>query len=129
MAIRLLAWASRLPAVEVRQSRMASAATSALCLAEGRAGGPRVAFIDANEFCHILPPPEGTIHLTLPAAERAFAIECGWAEEHPIARTGALSPNLVTLYAPRDEGELAVAQRLIESSWQFARGFAEAVDD
>jgi hypothetical protein len=123
VAVRLLARASMLPGVEIRQSRMASDTTSALSLVDGCAGGPPESFIDANEFCHVLPPPEGTIHLTLPPAERAFALASGWAEEHPVARAGALSRFLVTLYAPRDEGELAVALRLIESSWRFARGF------
>lgn len=120
IAIRLLASASGLPYVEIRQSRMASDATSALSIVDGCAGGPAEAFIDACEFCHVLPPPEGTIHLTLPSAEKAIAIEGGWAEEHPVSRAGALSPLLVTLYAPRDEDELAMAVRFIESSWRFA---------
>lgn len=131
ISVQLLARASRLPNVQVRQSRMASAATSALSLADGCAGGPAEAFIDGAEFCHLLPPPEGTIHLMLPSAERAFAVEFGWGEQHPVARAGSLWRCLVTLYAPRDEGELSVALRLIESSWHFARGLAdaEAADD
>ena len=131
ISVDVVARASRLPNVQVRQSRMASAATSALSLADGCAGGPNEAFIDGAEFCHLLPPPEGTIHLMLPAAERAFVIEFGWGEQHPVARAGSLWRCLVTLYAPRDEAELSVALRLIESSWQFARGFtgAEAADD
>lgn len=120
IAFRLLASARGLPYVEVRQSRMACGGTSALSLVDGCAGGPAEAFIDACEFCHVLPLPQGTIHLTLPAAEREFAIAGGWAEEHPVARAGALSRFLVTLYAPRDEDELAVALRFIESSWRFA---------
>ncbi|HKE25533.1 MAG TPA: hypothetical protein VKB88_24415 [Bryobacteraceae bacterium] len=131
IAGRLLARASRLPYVAIRQSRMASDATSALCLVDEGAGGPVEAFIDGHEFCHVLPLPEGTIHLTLPPLEKTFAIACGWAEEHPAARTGIVSNSLVTLYAPRDEDELAVALHLIESSWQFARGYpdGEALDD
>lgn len=131
MSLELVARASRLPNVQVRQSRMASAATSALVLADGYAAGPAEAFIDGAEFCHLLPPPEGTIHLMLPAAERAFAIEFGWGEQHPVARAGSQWRCLVTVYAPRDEEELSVALWLIECSWQFARGCqdAEAVDD
>jgi hypothetical protein len=123
--------ASRLPNVHVRQSRMASAATNALSLAGARVCGPAEAFIDGVEFCHLLPPPEGTIHLMLPPAERAFAIEFGWGEQHPIAQAGSIWRCLVTLYAPRDEEELAMAMRLIKVSLRFARGLgdAEAVDD
>jgi hypothetical protein len=123
--VELLARASRLPNIEVRQSRMASAATSALSIAAGRPCGPPEAFIDGSEFCHLLPLPEGTIHLTLPTADRAFAIEFGWGEEHPVARAGSLSPCLVTLYAPRDDDEMEMALHLIETSWQFASGFAD----
>lgn len=131
ISVELVARASRLPNVRVRQSRMASATTSALYLVDGCVGGPAEAFIDGAEFCHLLPPPEGNIHLMLPAAERAFAMELGWGEQHPVARAGSLWRCLVTLYAPRDEGELSVALRLIESSWQFARGLAdmETADD
>lgn len=127
----LVARASRLPNVHVRQSRMASSTTSALSLADGCASGPPEAFIDGAEFCHLLPAPESTIHLMLPAPERAFAIEFGWGEQHPIAQSGYLWRCLVTLYAPRDQEELSVALRLIESSWQFAHGFAgvEAADE
>jgi phospholipase/carboxylesterase len=126
IAVELLARASRLPDVEVRQSRMASATTSALSIAPGRAFGPPEAFIDATEFCHLLPPPEGTLHLTLPPAERAFAIEFGWGEQHPVGRAGSLSHCLVTLYAPRNPEELEVVMQLIQSSWEFARGIADA---
>jgi phospholipase/carboxylesterase len=131
VAVELLARATRLPGVEVRQSRMASAATSALSLAHLRASRPPEAFIDATEFCHILPPPEGTLHLTLPPAERVFAIEFGWGEAHPVGRAGSLSHCLVTLYAPRDRDELEMVLKLVESSWEFAGGGAnaEALDD
>ena len=131
IAVELLVRASSLPGVAVRQSRMASATTSALAICDGRAFGPPEAFIDAAEFCHLLPLPEGTLHVTLPPAERVFAIEFGWGEEHPVGRAGSLSHCLVTLYAPRDVEELEMVLRLIESSWEFARGFAdgEAADD
>ena len=126
LARRLLGHAAMMPNVQIRQSRMASPATSALSLVEGCAHGPWEAFIDGTEFCHVLPSPQSTIHLTLPAPLRIFAIERGWAEEHPVARMGALSPGLVTLYAPRDDHEFDVVLRLIESSWKFASGFARA---
>jgi len=131
IAVELIERASGLPGVEVRQSRMASTSTSALAICDGRAFGPPEAFIDAAEFCHLLPPPEGTLHLTLPPAERVFAFEFGWGEAHPVGRAGSLSHCLVTLYAPRDREELEMVLQLIESSWEFARGYPdrEAVDD
>ena len=101
---------------------MALPQTAALCLAEETAGGPADAFIDGTEFCHLHPPPEGSLHLTLPEPVRSKAIDFCWAETHPVAVSGALSRCLVLVYAPRDEQELAVVVSLLETSWRFARG-------
>src|SRR5882724_2319163 len=55
-----------LPFVRSQQSRMASPESRALALPDRLAGGPPDSFIDAHEFCHLHPLPEGSIHLTLP---------------------------------------------------------------
>src|SRR5688500_7506416 len=49
----------RLPHVKWRESRMASPQSRALWLPDAFAGGPSEAFIDAHEFCHLHPPPQG----------------------------------------------------------------------
>jgi hypothetical protein len=59
---------------------------------------------------------------TLPLDVAQAAIDAGWAELHPVARAGLLPPTAVMLYAPRDEAELAVIERLVEASHRFARG-------
>ena len=46
----------------------------------------------------------------------------GWAEPHPVARLGCLPESLVMVFAPRDREELEVALRLMQSSYDFARG-------
>jgi phospholipase/carboxylesterase len=118
----LIARAAHLQNVVVRQSRMASPDTAALALEDEYAVGPVEAFIDLPEFCHLHAPPEGGVHLTLPPAVMGAAIELGWGETHPAAQTGAVSPSLVAVYAPRDERELAAVMALVETSWRFARG-------
>ena len=108
--------------VRSKQSRMASPKSRALWLPDRCAGGPRDAFIDDHEFCHLHPLPEGSIHLTLPNPLRDQIVELGWAEQHPVARAGVMPNTLVLVYAPRDRTELAIAFHLIWSSCQFARG-------
>jgi len=110
-----------LPHILPKQSRMASPESIALCLPDRLAAGPHDAFIDAHEFCHLHPLPEGSIHLMLPLEVRESAVRMGWAEPHPAARIGIMPEALVMLYAPRNSRELAVVIKLISSSYQFAR--------
>jgi phospholipase/carboxylesterase len=58
----------------------------------------------------------------LPLSIASDAIDKGWAELHPVARRGAGPPTLVMLYGPRDEAELEVVWRLVQTSYAFARG-------
>jgi hypothetical protein len=50
------------------------------------------------------------------------AVTAGWAEPHPVARMGLIPRTAVMLYAPRDEAELDVIERLVRASHAFARG-------
>jgi hypothetical protein len=122
IAEKLIERSLSLDDVRSKQSRMASPKCRALWLPDRCAGGPRDAFIDGHEFCHLHPLPEGSIHLTLPNPLRDQVVELGWAEQHPVVRVGVMPETLVLVYAPRDRTELAVAFHLIWSSWQFARG-------
>src|SRR5436309_1825727 len=75
MIHRLWERATRLPYVRARQSRMALPTAKALYIPDADARGPREAFIDGREFCHLHAAPEGSIHLTLPPVVRLSAIE------------------------------------------------------
>ncbi len=119
MPQRLLKLCLDLPRVQTRQSRLALPQCRALSLRDCFAGGPREAFIDANEFCHLL--PDGSAHLTLPPAAVESVIALGWAERHPIHALGILQ-TLVMVYAPRDAAELEMVGRLIACSCRFATG-------
>jgi len=101
---------------------MASPETRALSLRNEFVHGPDDAFIDGPEFCHLHPPPEGGVHLTLPSALRQLIVQIGWGEEHPMVRAGILPKSLVMIYAPRDEPELNVVARLIAIARDFAAG-------
>jgi hypothetical protein len=108
--------------VRSQQSRMAAPQSVALYLPDRYAEGPDDAFIDGHEFCHLHPPPHGSLHLTLPNPLREYAIRLGWAEQHPVARAGIMPETLVLVFAPRDRQELAVVQYLVWSSFRYARG-------
>jgi hypothetical protein len=110
-----------IPYVRSKQSRMASLGSYALYLADELAAGPPEAFIDAHEFCHLHPMPEGSIHLTLPRILREEVVMRGWGEPHPIAKAGVLT-TLVTVYAPRNRQESIVVLGLIVESCRFALG-------
>jgi hypothetical protein len=100
---------------------MANSETCAIYIPDHFAQGPQEAFIDDHEFCHLHPPSQGSVHLTLPPGFREQIIALGWAESHPLAGAG-LSTGLVTVYAPRDEGEREVVFSLVLAAYHFARG-------
>src|SRR5260370_22720047 len=110
------------PNVRARQSRMASPESRALSLPDAFAAGPANAFIDGHEFCHLHPPPDGSIHLTLPKDLRERAVHQAWAEQHPVVRVGVMPETLVMVYAPRSSDELGIVLKLVWGSYQFAAG-------
>ena len=57
----------------------------------------------------------------LPTETVTEAVAAGCAEPHPVALRGLIPPTVVMLYAPRDEAELDVIERLVPASHGFAR--------
>jgi phospholipase/carboxylesterase len=80
----------------------------------------RNAFLIEREFAHIHPPRDGSLHMTLPPAIVEAVIGNGWAELHPLAGRHGLPGNIVLVYGPRDEEELAVVGDLVRASHAFA---------
>ena len=110
-----------LPGVVERPSAISVPGARALWLAEG-ADGPPEAFMVGNEFAHLHPEPDQSLHVMLPPSLAAEAVEAGWAEQHPVARRGLIPANAVMLYAPRDDFEREVVAELVRASHAFARG-------
>jgi hypothetical protein len=82
------------------------------------------AFLLGTEFAHHHPKGDGGLHLVLPPAWHAAAIEKGWAIPHTLAGQPTVSRLTILVFAPRDIGERAVVRRLVEVSEGFARGIA-----
>jgi hypothetical protein len=110
-----------LPGVVERPSGISVPGARALTLADGEPTGPPEAFMIGREFAHLHPSPDRSLHAMLPLDLAERAIDTGWAEPHPVARMGLIPPTAVMLYAPRDEDELTVIERLVRASHAFAR--------
>jgi hypothetical protein len=110
-----------LPGVEEEPSGISVPGARALVLAADQPAGPPEAFLIGREFAHLHPTPDHSAHAMLPLDVANEAIEAGWAEPHPVARMGLIPPNAVMVYAPRDDDELDVVERLIRASHAFAR--------
>lgn len=95
----------------------------------GRSRGPDRAFMLGDEFAHVHPSPDVSLHMTLPEPVRSEAIAKGWAEPHPMAGAPTVSRDIVMVYAPREESELAVVLGLVTRSWEYAADAAVAVNE
>jgi hypothetical protein len=80
------------------------------------------AFLIEREFGHIHPPSDGSLHMTLPPDVLDTVVELGWAERHPLAGKHGLPSNIVMVYGPRDDAELAVVTDLVRASHVYATG-------
>src|ERR1700730_16406739 len=113
-----------LPGVIEGPSGISVAGARALVLDAPVGVGPPEAFMVGQEFAHLHPGDDRSLHACLPAALAEAACRGGWAEFHPLAASGARPRTLVLLYAPRDEHELHVVAELVEASHRFAAGQA-----
>jgi hypothetical protein len=107
--------AAALPGVIVATSCVSVPGARAFQLEASVANGPPEAFQCEREFAHIHPPQDGSLHLTLPRAAYAQVLDKGWGEPHPISGT-------MMLFGPRDDRELEIAWKILETSYAFARG-------
>lgn len=83
-------------------------------------GAPADAFMIGDEFAHLHPGADQSLHVMLPPELAPLAIEAGWAEQHPVAARGLIAPNAVMLYAPRDDDERRTVASLVRASHAYA---------
>ena len=110
------------PFVERRPSIISVPGAEALWLLEEGGHGCAEAFMRGNEFAHVHPPYDGSMHMTLPEDLVAEVLEQGWGESHPLVPKGQAPMSLVMIFGPRDREELEVIMSLIGESYRFARG-------
>ena len=121
LADELARRAFALPGVVEEPSGISVPGARALVLAPNEPAGPPEAFLIGREFAHVHPDPDHSMHAMLPTEAVNEAVAAGWAEPHPVALRGLIPRTAVMLYAPRDEDELDVIERLVRASHAFAR--------
>ncbi|HEY0705549.1 MAG TPA: luciferase family protein [Polyangia bacterium] len=77
-------------------------------------------FMIAQEFAHLHPVIDGSLHMSLPPTIVDTVIDNGWAERHPMAGKQGLPGNVVMVYGPRDKAELDVVSDLLRASHEYA---------
>ena len=75
-----------------------------------------------NEFAHVHPPYDGSMHMMLPPEQVRELIAKGWGEAHPLALRGMIPETAVMVFGPRDAAEVEIALHLIGVSHEFAMG-------
>lgn len=119
---KLMDWAFTLSHINKRPSAVSVPGAVAMWMDEGHTCKDCQAFMVGTEFAHFHPHPDYSLHLGLPQSEAETVIEKGWGEWHPLIKRGFLPPNIIMLYAPRNQEEFEVAQFVLGRSYAFARG-------
>jgi phospholipase/carboxylesterase len=105
MQERLFSLALTLAGVRTGPSGISVPGARAFLLDAELARGPREAFMAPDEFAHIHPVADGSLHMNLPVATVEEVCARGWGEVHPwILRLG-LPKHVAMIYGPRDEAE------------------------
>ncbi|MEM6642392.1 MAG: hypothetical protein AAF616_05390 [Bacteroidota bacterium] len=115
-------WAFGLGHIERQPSRISVPGAVAMCLDEDHTCDSCNAFMVGTEFAHFHPDPDYSLHLGLSQEDAEFFILHGWGEWHPMIDRGILPPNIIMLYAPRNQEELDVAKFILGRSYAYAKG-------
>lgn len=75
-----------------------------------------------QEFAHVHPQYDGSMHLMLPIECTRELFAKGWGEPHPMAATGMIPATAVMVFAPRDDSEIETALKILATSYEFALG-------
>ena len=111
-----------LPDIERRPSELSVPGAEALWLDEEKKKPSEKAFMIGNEFAHVHPAYDGSMHMALNDEDVPEVLDKGWGEFHPNVLRGMSPRNTVMIYGPRDEAELDVIMEILSASYRFARG-------
>jgi len=118
----LQTWAFELTNIEKRSSLVSVPGATAMFMEKEHACTSCNAFMIDTEFAHFHPHPDYSLHLGLPKEDAEVIIEKGWGEWHPLIKRGFLPPNIIMMYAPRDQEEFEVAKFILGHSYAYAKG-------
>ena len=112
--------ARSLPGAIVRPSQISVKGAHGFWLPKQLAVGPPDAFMIGEEFAHLHPPYDGSLHMRLPFDCIEEVLAKGWGELHPSAPRGFAPGKTVMVFGPRDEAELDVVWQILQASYAFA---------
>lgn len=115
-------WAFDLNHVKREPSAISVPGAIAMCMEDDHTCESCNAFMVGTEFAHFHPQPDYSMHLGLAREDAEKVIAKGWGEWHPLIARGILPPNIIMMYAPRDEDELSAAKLILKRSYDFAKG-------
>ncbi|MEN0047293.1 MAG: phospholipase [Bacteroidota bacterium] len=118
----LQSWAFELTNIEKRPSLVSVPGAIAMFMDKEHSCKSCNAFMADTEFAHFHPHPDYSLHLGLPKNDAEIIIEKGWGEWHPLIKRGILPPNIIMLYAPRNQEELEVSKFILGHSYSYAKG-------
>lgn len=110
------------PFVERRHSIISVPGAEALWLPHPHACGCKESFMVGNEFAHVHPAYDGSLHMMLPIECTRELFEKQWGEPHPMAATGMIPETAVMVFAPRDTPEIETVLKILATSYDFACG-------
>ncbi|WP_150526624.1 luciferase family protein [Roseibium sediminis] len=119
---KLLARVKALPGVVLGPTRLSLPGAVGFQLQEDLPLAHPEAIVGGREFAHL--HPDGSLHASLDPAVAIKAIRAGWAVAHPWANRREGWAGFVMIYTPTTQEELAVVERLIESSHAYITGLA-----
>ncbi|KAF7986718.1 hypothetical protein HWV62_20260 [Athelia sp. TMB] len=85
-----------------------------------------VADKSAREIAHLHPHKDYSMHVTCAPQDCKILIERGWGERHPLSGTPAIPKEYFLIYAPRDQEELDVVERVFVASIGYMTGHRDA---
>lgn len=117
----LMEWAFSLEHIDKKPSGVSVPGSQAMCIQQDYKCKSCNAFMIGNEFAHFHPKPDYSMHLGLPKAIAEKLIEKKWGEWHPLILKGLLPPNIIMLYAPRNETEYKACKLILKTSYDYAK--------
>ncbi|KZP22935.1 hypothetical protein FIBSPDRAFT_665193, partial [Athelia psychrophila] len=82
----------------------------------------KVADESKREIAHLHPWKDFSLHVTMAPQDCKLLIERGWGERHPLSGTRIIPKEYLLIYAPRDEEELGVVERILVASIGYMTG-------
>lgn len=120
MLEKMTLWAFALSGVTEQPSRASLPGARALTVSPDVPIGDPEAMLVGREFAHIHPQPYGgSMHMKLLPHQTSEVVDKGWGEHHPLSLDGSM-PNLLMVYAPRTDDDLAVIKIIISAAVEYA---------